>query len=313
MKIDDTMIRYYKQVNGKIKETKKRDSSSRIWIDVYSPKEGEIEELSKLTKIPVDDFRMALDEDERPRVENNKNYTMIIFRSPFIKDEEIETSSIGIFLTKKYVITIHLYYTGYVRSVFDPARNPPVKSNTLFVWSILSEITKSYFDVLRRIEKQVDVIEDEIIKAPKNVTIEKTGEIKKTLIYFHRSLIANRIVILSIGEKNVNFIDKKYIENFRDLHTEIFQLLEMTLTYKDLLKGSMDSYASIVSNRLGSTVKILTVITALLTIPLLITSVYGMNISLPFENHPYAFSILMVFILLIMAGTWILFRRKNWI
>src|SRR3989338_1380191 len=117
------MIKYYKVANGGLRETRRSDKSSRIWIDAYSPNTEELEQLAKLTKISIDDLRMALDEDERPRIEVAKNYVMIIFRSPFAnKEDEIETSSIGIFLTKKYVVTLHLYYTGYVIPIFEPSK-----------------------------------------------------------------------------------------------------------------------------------------------------------------------------------------------
>jgi len=306
------MIKYYKHVNNHLKEVKK--SSGNLWIDLSSPNEKELEELSKLSGIPVDDLKMALDEDERSRIDVSKNFTMVIFRLPFIKDEtEIETSPIGIFLTKKYIITIHLFYTGYVKPVFDPSNKIPINSGSEFLLYIMNEIIKSYQKILGRIEKQVDVIEDEVIKSPEDIDIEKIGNIKRTLIYFHRSLIANRVVLIHIVEKNVPFIDKKYNEDFKDINIEILQLLEMTITYKDLLKGSMDSYSSMLSNKLGETVKILTIITAILTIPLLITSMYGMNISLPLGSNEQAFTILLIITAIAMLGTLMVFKIKKWV
>ena len=306
------MIRYYKSANSGIKELKK--PKTRCWIDVFSPNEKELTELSKLVKIPVSEFKMALDEDERPRIDIGRNFTLFILRLPFIqKEDEIETSPIGIFLTKKYIITVHLYYTGYVKPIFEPSKNIPMKNNTEFLLYILSQTVKSYFQVLGKIEKQIDIIEDEVVKNPRNVIVEKMADIKRTLIFFYRSLIANRMVVLSTIEKNVPFIDKKYVETLKDIHTEIFQLLDMTMTYKDLLKGSMDSYSSVVSNKLGETVKILTLITALLTVPLLITGMYGMNISLPLENNANAFSAIIVVLIISMLVTWSVFKLKNWI
>ncbi|MBI5332391.1 MAG: magnesium transporter CorA family protein [Candidatus Aenigmarchaeota archaeon] len=306
------MIKYYKSVNGSIKELRK--PKPRCWIDVFSPNEKELAELSKLVKIPVSEFKMALDEDERPRIDIGKNFTLFILRLPFVqKENEIETSPIGIFLTKNYTITVHLYYTGYVKPIFEPSKNMPIENKTEFILYILSQTIKSYFQVLGKIEKQIDMIEDEVVKNPRNIIIEKMADIKRTLIFFYRSLIANRVVVLSMIEKNILFIDKKRVEDMKDIHTEIFQLLDMTITYRDLLKGSMDSYSSIVSNKVGETVKILTVITAILTIPLLITGFWGMNISLPFGSDPNAFTFLVVLLLASMIGTLSIFKLKNWL
>ncbi|MFH0837553.1 MAG: magnesium transporter CorA family protein [Candidatus Aenigmatarchaeota archaeon] len=306
------MIKYYKSVNSSVKELKK--PTPGCWIDVFSPNDAELAKLSKIVKIPISEFKVALDEDERPRIDIGKNFTLFILRMPFVqKEDEIETAPVGIFLTKKYIITVHLYYTGYIKPIFEPTKNIPMKNNTEFLLYILSQTVKSYFQVLGKIEKQIDIIEDEVVKNPKNLIIEKMADIKRTLIFFYRSLIANRMVVLSATEKNIQFIDKKYIENFKDIHTEIFQLLDMTMTYKDLLKGSMDSYSSIVSNRLGETVKILTLITALLTVPLLITGVYGMNIGLPINNNESAFTIVILIMVVSMLVTWSVFKLKNWL
>lgn len=309
----DNMIEYYKNVNGNLKEIKKMDKG-RIWIDVSSPNNDELEKLSKIVKIPLTDLKMALDEDERPRVDVSKDYTMIIFRSPFIKkDDEIETSPIGIFLTKKYVITIHIFYTGYVRPIFEPSKNMNINSNSEFLLYILSQIVKGYFQVLRKIEKHLDVIEDEVITDPKNITIEKTADVKRALIYFHRSLVANRIVLLTLIEKNIPFIDKNFTENFKDIHTEVFQLLEMTVTYRDLLKGSLDAYSSVSANKLGETMRILTVLTAMLTIPTFFVNLYSMNVDLPLQHNPAMFTYLVIVTFLIMILTYFGLKMKKWI
>ena len=62
--------------------------------------------------------------------------------------------------------------------------------------------------------------------------------------------------------------------------------------YSDILSGTMDAYASIISNNLNVVMKLMTSITLVISIPTLIASIWGMNVQLPFANNPFGFAII---------------------
>jgi len=312
------MLYCFKPVNGKIEQLSMEKIVRGCWIDATDPTDDEIIFLSQITKIPEEDLKMPLDEEERPRIEEADDFTMIVYRAPFVHKEEeeieISTAPVGIFLTAKYVITIHLHHTKYLEYLVERGKNENVLSSlSFFVIRVLNEITKRYFNIIRRIEKDVDEIENAISEGSGTVGIDRIINTRKILIYFHRALIANRAVVIIGIETGIRFIDRKYTEKFKDLHTETIQLIEMSGTYRDILAGSLDAYYYRASDAANQSVKILTVITAILSVPALIIGLYGMNVKLPFENHPFAFGIILIMSLVSSWITYLIFNRKKWI
>ena len=84
----------------------------------------------------------------------------------------------------------------------------------------------------------------------------------------------------------------------------------MAKIYSDILNGTMDAYASIISNNLNSVMKTLTSITIVLAVPTMISSFWGMNVKLPFENNPLGFVIMILFaVITTLLVTWWLKKR----
>ncbi len=110
--------------------------------------------------------------------------------------------------------------------------------------------------------------------------------------------------IVPPNEKNDDLIE--------DIITESRQGIEMASIYNNIVSEMMNAFSSIISNKLSNIMKLLTLITIVLTIPLLFSSIYGMNIPLPIQNSPYAFEILMVISLIISAIITLFFKKKDW-
>ena len=100
-------------------------------------------------------------------------------------------------------------------------------------------------------------------------------------------------------------------EILEDAITENRQAIEMAQIYSNILNGTMDAYASIISNNLNGVMKFLTSVTIILAVPTMIASFWGMNVQLPFQNSPIGFAIMLIIAILItLAVTWWL-NRKN--
>jgi magnesium transporter len=81
-------------------------------------------------------------------------------------------------------------------------------------------------------------------------------------------------------------------ELLEDAITENRQAIEMANIYSNILSGTMDAYASVISNNLNIVMKSLTSVTIILAIPTMVASFFGMNVDVPFENNPHAFAII---------------------
>ena len=105
--------------------------------------------------------------------------------------------------------------------------------------------------------------------------------------------------LIKLYDEDEDILEDAIIENK--------QAIEMARIYRDILTGTMDAYASIISNNLNGVMKYLTSITIILAIPTMIASYWGMNVGLPFSNNPFGFVIIVMFSLLIgiIASLWL--------
>jgi len=321
------MIKVYRHtkrgaVEGSIKDLGKKEV---CWVDCVNPTKQDLLEISEITKIPFEDLKESFGEGERPKVLDLEKYSLVTFRAPFFEHHEthIATCSIAIFVSKNKnnIITLSTREIASIErleQILLKKNTILEKGTTFFLYRLLDEILNSYFQILDTIEEKIDQIEDEVIDSPERSTVEKIFTIKKTLIFFHKALTANREVITSIEKEYVKEIDKKNIKRFRSLYNDVTQLIDTEATYRDITTGTLDIYLGSVSYNLNQVIKTLTVIASFVLVPTLISGIYGMNFVFMPEIHTalgqkygYYFALgLMAFSIL---GMYIFFRRKRWI
>lgn len=316
------MIQTYNEATGKVKKSDTYldlKTKKPIWIDCISPSKTELIKLSEKSGIDLEELRESLDEEERPRVIDTKDYSVIIFKAPLVKEDEIETTPISIFIlkSKNSVITLRLKEMPAVNKIKQHflTKNKFLEKGVVnFVYRLLDEIINAYFVILDRMDEKIDKIEDKLMGTPKKHVVEEIFKTKKTLIYFYRGLRANREVLTSIVKEYASQIQKKDIKPFKTLYYDTIQLVDTVGTYRDILTGMLDIYLSSVSNNLNIVMKKITAWGALILVPTLISGIYGMNFThMPelYWKYGYFFALgLMVVSVTIML---IYFKKEDWL
>lgn len=317
------MIRVYKYVKGAIKGGSLSDLNSKksmVWVDCFNPSPKELKEICSYTKIPLGDLKETVDEEERPKVMDIENYSLIIVRAPLFGKDEILTTPISTFLSKNKnnVITIRLKEIRAVERIKDLMEKGKIKflekGIGSFVYKLLDEILNTYFNVLDKVDENIDKIEERVFEKPDRTTVEHIFETKKTLIYFHKALTANREVITAIEKEYVAHIQRKDIKQFRTLYNDVVQLIDEEGTYRDVLTGTLDIYLSSVSNNLNIVMKKLTAMASFVLIPTLISGIYGMNFRMMPELYwTYGYFFALGLMVLSITAMYIYFKKKDWI
>lgn len=321
------MLKVYRFQKGGVKTGSLNDlgNSSKCWADCTNPTKKELKDISEKSKIPLNELKNVLDENERPKVSDLDNYSLIIARTPIRERDEILTTPLSIFISKNKnnIITITLKETDAIRKIKQLIDSKKMdvhdKGISFFTYRLLDEVLDAYFPVLDAIEERIDIIEDHVIEKPDKISVRNIFSVKKTLIYFHKALAANREVISSIEKEYVSNIDKKNIKRFRALYNDVTQLIDTEGTYRDILTGTLDVYLSSVSNNLNKVVKTLTIGASFILIPTLIASIYGMNFAtaspynMPELLWKYGYFFALGFMMLSIVATYIFFKRKGWL
>ncbi len=282
--------------------TKIDEIKEGCWVNLINPTSFEITETAKKLDVDIDFIKAALDEEERSRLEyeEEKDNYLILVDTPYIAKDSTntmyETLPIAIILTKKAIITVCLDET----LVLDPFLKNRVKTfSTLkksrFILQILYKNASLYLYFLKRIDKQVNLTEKELLKSMKNKELFYLLTLEKSLVYFSTSLKANELIMERLLK--YSFI-KSYEEDkelLEDTIIENKQAIEMAKIYSHTLSGTMETFASIISNNLNIVMKVLTSITIIMAVPSIISGFFGMNVKVPFENSHFAFFWIVIF------------------
>lgn len=290
------------------------------WIHISPPFDNDsFEQLAEAYNIPIDYFTDSLDIDERSRYEKEDDVTFVLINSPMINVQNKEgeaiyiTVPIGMIIVEDFIITIcsrnnpiiDRFLEGRVKN-FDP------KNRSRFVLQIFEQNVLSFLDSLKKLNLRRNLIEQELYNSSRSKELKELLRIEKSLVYFVNSLNANELLKLKI--KRVDLLKIRNNEFLSDLFEDIIidngQALEMSNVYTNILSGTMEAYASIVSNNMNLFIQRLTIVTIVLMVPTLVASFYGMNIKyLPFSQSPYA--LLVIVLISVVLGLFLVWISKQ--
>jgi len=307
------MITIWKQNKDSIVRT--AILQKNCWINVVRPDELEIETMKREYGIPEDIIRDILDVDERSRSEKDDGYHAIIFRVPVFSDDEklqYYTVPLGVVMTGDVFITISAVETEVTRDFFENRmRGMRFDKPTDLLARLFLNTARHYLRFLKAINRQTNLLENELQRAVKNTELLKLLRMEKSLVFFTTSLRANELLFLKLEKTLFRNLDEKGAELLEDAFTEARQAMEMANIHSNILSGMMDAFASVISNNLNVVMKRLTMISIVLMIPTFFASVYGMNVPLPFQTSTYAFWGILVLSGLLAAISAMLFTTRR--
>ena len=301
---------------GKTEETHEYKKGN--WINMIAPTEEEIKKVCKKLKIQEDFIRYSLDYEEKARIDIEEDDSTILFiiDVPIIEKENNEqvysTMPLGMIVVRDdYFITVSLKQNRVISELekTKEKNNIITYKKSRMILQVFYKNAELYLKYLKKINKETEIAENVL----KNKELLKMLSLEKSLVYFTTSLKSNEVVmektlrgkIIKLYDEDEDILEDSIIENK--------QAIEMSKIYSDILNGTMDAYASIISNNLNGVMKFLTSITIILAIPTMIASYWGMNVQVPmqFTNSPWPFYAVVAFsvILGIIAMIWL--KKKD--
>ncbi len=306
------MISIYKTVEAELTSVDKIEEG--CWISVTKPTSEELARLQEETKIDLDDLRAPLDDEERSRIEVEDGYNMILVDIPSLDEKDrYVTIPLGIYMTKDLIVTICLEESPVLKAFENKrVREFYTFKKTRFVFQILYRNATSYLRYLRIIDRKSDQIEEKLHVSQKNSELIELLELEKSLVYFTTSLRSNEVVLEKLLRTESI---RKYPEDedlLEDVIIENKQAIEMANIYSGILSGTMDAFASVISNNLNIVMKLLATVTIVLSIPTMIASFFGMNFdNIPLGHASYGFVTIIILTLLVSLLVALFFRKKN--
>lgn len=287
------------------------------WINVVAPTGRDLAYLTDELLIPRAFLSDIEDVDERPRIEEEDGWTLMILRIPFRNIENdipYITVPLGIIMKEHYFVTVCHYETDMLPDFirYMQRKNLKIDGNWNLLFRLFLSSSVWYLKYLKQLNNQTRAVEKELERSIQNAELQRLLKIEKSLVFFITSLRGNDnllIKLLNLKAQRLYF-DSELVE---DVGIELRQAQDTARIYSDILSGTMDAFASVISNNLNVIMKRMTAISLLLMIPTLIASIYGMNIRNGLEESAYGLYIIIIISISFSCLSFWLFRRKRWL
>lgn len=307
------MVTYYTKDNCGLTTCKNQNDS--IWISAVNPTETEKSYLLDELKVPEAFYNDIEDIDERPRIEYEDGWCLIILRMPLKNDDErlpYTTAPLGVVFKDNVFVSICFEQNEMLTDFISYSQKKNIVPDGHFdlVLRLLISSSIWFQKYLKQINQLIKRAEDNLEKSIRNEDLQALLQIEKCLVYFITSIKGNEMLFYRI--RNL----KGYRETFdsdliEDVEIELRQAQDTTNIYSDILTGTMDAYASVISNNLNIIMKRLTSISIILMIPTLIASFYGMNVPNSLQENAHGLWIIALVSFVISAVGVFLFKRNN--
>ncbi len=306
------MLKIYFKKAKDAEITELSEVKNGCWIHIDEATASDLQELSKLTNIDYADLMDCLDKYEIPRIEKSNGHTLIFTRYPTDQEIGLYTSTLTLILGSHYFITVCPHRCLLVNNFLEQQGKYSTLQNTKLMLFILIKINQEFTSQIRRVRYNVLSAEKEMIHVESDdiTTLTKNEEV---LNQYLSSLVPIRAVLEGITSGRFTSLYEKEHELVEDLLNSVRQSEDLCGIVIKSIRSLRDAYQIIFANNLHKTIKLLTALTIILSIPTMIASIYGMNVSLPFAKSTFAFVLIMGFTVGIsLIGLWV-FKRKRWL
>ncbi len=305
--------------NHKITRPKldKMDFHHTKWLDVANPTDEDLHKVCKTCKLPFREVKRFIDKEELPRVTTLGHFTVIVFKAPLqeANREHVSSTSMAFLISERLLITLHQEEITPLSELLESPNDflQPLFSRgpAAIFGEIVERLVRSFFAKLDTVEERIDKVEDQVFSNPETATVKKVFSLKRTLIYFHKALSADRDVLVALHKEGGVLEDVS--QHLMQQYYDVVQLLDVVATYRDILTGTLDIYLSTVSNNMNAVMKKMAAYGTLVLVPTFITGLYGMNFRfLPEVEWKYGYLFAWGLIVFSVAALWFYFRRKEW-
>ncbi|MCH4156521.1 MAG: magnesium transporter CorA family protein [Muribaculaceae bacterium] len=286
------------------------------WVSVENPDNDDFRFLTETLKVPESFITDIADVDERPRTETEDDWLLTVVRIPLQqKGNSIPfiTIPIGVITNGDIIVSLCYHQTELISDFIEYTnkKNIHVDNKLELILRLIHSSAVWFLKYLKQINVEENSAEKELEKSIRNEDLLRMMKLQKTLVYFNTSIRGNEA---TIGRLRTIFQGTGYLDNdlVEDVVIELRQANSTVNIYSDILTGTMDAFASIISNNVNTIMKRMTSFSIILMLPTLIASFYGMNVSFSLEKSPFAFGLIVTFSILLSAIAFVLFRKIKW-
>ncbi len=303
--------------------TREITHDATTWIDITHPGAADVEALHhrfpRFHPLNLEDIRSAI---ERPKLDHDDSYLFLVMHFPRwdARDELSRPSEVDFFLGPDYVVTVHDGALKPLTAAFAACQTDDNERNGLLglgathaLHALIDRLVDYVFPILNKVDQRVHAIEDALFESDARQVIQEIALLRRDIISLRRIIRGQIPIVRQLETCEHPILHERMEEYFGDIVDHLFKLGDIADENFEIINSFADTADTLASYRINEVMRILTVISVIMLPLTLISSIYGMNIVLPFADNPNAFIITSGIMLVIALLMLYLFRRRHWL
>jgi len=296
------------------------DTPQVTWVSVCGLHETDflkqIGEKFKVHPLVLEDI---LNTDTRPKIEISEDYLFIVMKLLVYNAEHkiLETEQVSFILGRTFLFS----FSEKSDEIFNPIKDR-IKSqlgkirkrgSDYLLYALMDVVVDQFFLAVEKVDERIETLDDEVLNTPERSQIEKIYNLKNLLLMLRRSAAPMREIVNQLIKDDGDLMDDSIVPYLRDLYDHTIHISESIELQREITSGLMETYLSMMSNKMNEVMKVLTVI-ATIFIPLtFIVGIYGMNFpNMPEMQWPWAYFAVWGVMIGVTALMLFYFKRKKW-
>ncbi len=290
-----------------------------IWVDVQGLGDEAIlwglSEVFSIHPLAIEDIVHV---PQRPKTQAYDNHQLLFTRMlSGGRDGNVGLEQVSFIIGPKYVVTFQERegdVFGSIRSRLASEKKAlRCKSADHLAYVLLDRIVDAYFPVIENLGDCIADLEEEVFAGSGDGTLQELSEVRSTLLTVRRSIWPLRETVHTLIRDDAEFFQPEVRVFLRDVYDHCVNASEMVEAYRELGASLMNSYLSVVSNRMNEIMKVLTVMSTIFIPLTFLSGLYGMNfVWMPERDWKWSYPILIGVMLLISLALLAFFKRRGW-
>lgn len=302
-----------------------KEPGGLLWVDFDAEPNPSAESILtgifRFHPLAVDD---ALEETDTPKIDDWGEYLYIVLNTMNFDASDglsLSTTELDIFLGPNYIVTHHdqpIPALEKAREAFGRDKRYTARGPDHLLYKILDLLIADYMPIVEAIDDQIDRAEDEVLVKAAPDTLERIFSLKRILLAMRRIITPQREVLNKLARDDYEVIDPQDRVYFRDIYDHLVRLHDLNESMRDLVSGALDTYLSVINNRMNEVMKTLTIITTLFMPVSFLTGFFGMNFFQPaadfsrWTGQP-AFLLAMGIFFVLPIGMFFWMKDRTWV
>lgn len=297
-----------------------RDAPTATWINVDGLHDIDlIEKIGGHFGIHPLTLEDIVNTGQRPKLEIFDGYVYVVLKMLHLdEDDAVRSEQVSLVLGPRFLLSFQ-ERTG---DVFAPVRERIRKGRgrirrggcDYLAYALIDAVVDHYFLILEKVGEQLEALEEELMEAPEETTLQAVHDLKREMIFMRKQVWPLRELVNGLVRAESDLVRESTGLFFRDVYDHAIQIIDTIESYRDLLSGMVDLYLSSVSNRMNEVMKLLTLIATIFIPITFVAGIYGMNFEfMPELKWRWGYPAVWIAMGLIAAVMLAYFRKKKWI